>query len=1002
MGKYAPCWFLLSFLGAFWSPGSSLRGGEVSPRFDVRGDVLHIQTDERSLLVSLQAPTFAIGDEEAVGGIAPTGTSGSLAEGQTLEVAYPSIRLAGTATMEVRLLLRWSQSESVLRKTARFRLVDSGDVHVLKEIVLDRIDRQGRPMWTHGKSPDGKGGLVILGGPQSHPVFLPSQFVGIEYPVASTRCEGEQIVLAHRPGQRLQPLNWYESRPAVYGMALPGREVHAFQQYIAAQRPAPKGLHVNYNSWWTSPVPYTEQDILGLMKVFDEKLNKVHGVSLDTFCIDLGWSNPKSVWEIDAGRFPEGFASIRDAAHAMNAHLGLWISPSSYYSGAVDNEWAQQQGFESFTVPSHSDKNATVRLLCLGGKRYGERFRDALVELVSRWDIHHLKLDGCSLVCPATDHGHEPGECSSEAIAAGVIAAVEAARQADPQVWIETTCFGYNPSPWWLLHVNSVIGTFGDDAPVGRVPAPVYRESYTTARDYFNLQGAELLPIPSAAQEVLGVVHQTAEPYLNDAIMTVMRGHMFLPLYVNPRYMSDDRWQDLADLLQWTRTHSHRLGHAVPLLPVSWQSDSIPQFSDQGTMSRQPYGYLHRTDQGALVALRNPWIARQSYSLTLHEHLGLGSEAAQLDMVSLYPEPRVYGQGLKVGDTVEVPLAPYETVVLAIQPSQAVGQLPPATSAIGSQLKVIRSDCRLQRVAFEGHVAAFGPDWTSLLGEADSAVQVTLDVDMTVTAPAAELLVLCEGEKSPASPICQVTINGQAVPASSVFSDAGWSATLLPRHEHWTFLRVPLVAGDNHISGGLFAASESSTVSVWVQAAKPGSAQTDAGDLPQPETISLDSVVLIEPAQVAQLPAATQRMARPVERIDGLFLDTLEPVSVSQGYGTLQRNQSVWEKPMIVGGTPRARGLGTHAPSKIVYALEGKYRRFQSWAGADWNTYPTISFEVWVDGAKKWESGPTTRETPPHWIDLDISGAQTLELIVGDTGDLAADHADWADARLLR
>ena len=51
------------------------------------------------------------------------------------------------------------------------------------------------------------------------------------------------------------------------------------------------------------------------------------------------------------------------------------------------------------------------------------------------------------------------------------------------------------------------------------VPAPVYRESYTTSRDFFSLQGS-VNPVPIAAQEVMGIPHQTAEPMYNDAAAT--------------------------------------------------------------------------------------------------------------------------------------------------------------------------------------------------------------------------------------------------------------------------------------------------------------------------------------------------------------------------------------------------------------------------------------------------------------------------------------------------
>ena len=184
--------------------------------------------------------------------------------------------------------------------------------------------------------------------PQSHPAFLDGFFAGIEFPVASTRLENGDLILAHRPGLRVTPGVWYETRKAVYGVAPRGDERRAFERYIAAHRPGPKGFHVNYNSWWTSPVPYRESDILGIERIFEEKLYKPYGVSFDTFCIDMGWSDLKSVWSIDKGLFPDGFANIRRAAERMKSHLGLWISPCSGYPGAVDNEQAARDGYETF------------------------------------------------------------------------------------------------------------------------------------------------------------------------------------------------------------------------------------------------------------------------------------------------------------------------------------------------------------------------------------------------------------------------------------------------------------------------------------------------------------------------------------------------------------------------------------------------------------------------------------------------------------------------------
>ena len=973
---------------------------EPSPALDIHGDSLRIQAGNRTLHVSLAAPEFTIDGRTVAGGRLPTDVRGAVGAGQACEVSYAPVPVGESSVLEVQLLLRWSPAESVLRKWSRFRLANGTPGQVLNEVVLERLGAAEGPVGTHGAAGPGSDGLVIPDGCQSQPVFLPGAFVGVEYPVSSTRWENGQIVLAHRPGRKLQPGTWYETRTAVYGWTPLGRERSTFERYLAGHRPAPRGFHVNYNSWWTSPLPYTEGDVLALFEVFDENLVRPHAVSPDTFCIDLGWSNPKSIWEIDAGRFPRGFAALHSAAAKMGAHLGLWISPSSCYPPALDSAWAGTQGFEALAVPSGGDPSSRVTQLCLGGPRYAERFRARLADVVGRWGIRHLKLDGCNLVCTEAGHGHAPGAGSTEAIAEGLIAAVQAAHQANPDVWIETTCFGYSPSPWWLFFVNSVIGTFGDDAPAGRVPAPVYRESYTTARDYFNLQGAALLPVPIAAQEVLGVVHQSPDPFLNDAVVTVMRGHLFLPLYVNPKFMNEARWKALADVLRWARANAELLERTVPLLPAAWQTGGLPRLSDAGVMPREPYGYAHIQGNAGLVALRNPWIAPAAYTLKLTEDLGLSPAAQDLTVAGVYPEPRLYGVRLQYGAALEVPLAPYETVVLSLSAGPAPPGLPRVATAEAGP-KVARCDHRLERVSFSTSGPWLGPDWTCRLGDAASALRLTLETHVRVASPNAELLVLCEGPQTPAGPVGRCTVNGRDATPVTASSEAGWSATVLPRREHWTFLRLPLAAGEHQVSLEQFLGGDCTSVSAWLCAAKPGSAETPAGALPQPASISLGGAALISPVDIRQLPAATVAIERPVERIDGVFLDALEPVSVQQGYGTLQKNRSVWERPLVIDGQRFFRGVGTHAPAKIVYALDGKYRRFQSWAGADGNTAPTITFEVRVDGVKRWESGLMTRDMPAAAVDVDITGARVLELVVGDAGEFSADHADWADARLI-
>lgn len=949
-----------------------------------------IKEQGRTLSVSLTCPEFVFERKTVGAGLTPIGIKGDI-ERQIVTASFSPIDLGGSARLEVKLHAEWSKKSQILSKWAEYRITGAETPTFLKEIALERLE-------TPGQTVSVKSGQV-----QSYPVFMQAFFTGIEFPVAALRAENDRIVLAHRPGIDIQPNKWYESKKAIFGAAPVGQERQAFKQYIAAHRTSPTGFHIDYNSWWTSKVPYSEAEILGLMRTFKEKMFEPYKEHFDSFCIDMGWSEPKSFWDINTKLFPEKFTPLMEKAKEMKSNPGLWISPCNAYSpSSMDNDWAEEQGYEIYTA---TWSGRTYKVCCLGGPKYQTDFRDRLVEMVTNYGIRQIKFDGYNTQCPEPKHGHAPGEYSAEAIAEGMISTFRAIRQAAPDTWMETTCMGWNPSPWWLFYADSVIGTYGDDSPFGRVPCPVYRESYTTARDYYNLQGAALLPIPIVAQEVLGIIHQSPDPFMNDAVTTIMRGHMFLPVYLNPACMNDARWKTFAKILSWARKNEAILEETQPILPESWLNGVVPQFDENAEMPREPYGYAHFKGKSGLVGLRNPWITGRSYSLKLDASLGLSPDADGLSVVSLYPEVRAYGQNLRFGQTLNVPLAPYETLVLSVAPNQHTAGISPAADALHGLGKVNISRIEKTRVEFADSQEAFGPDWTSLLGNMKSAVRLNVEAKVEITAPQAELLVLVEGETPPTAPMGSIRINGVETKPVVTGSITGWAATQQPQHGHWTFLRVPLITGTNTIAIDLYAGTGAEKISAWVWAKKAGRSETAdyKNALPEPEEISLQSVAIVEPFEANTVASPVVHADRPDERINGVFLDTIDPVSVTQGWGTLEKNRSVWEKPIIIAGHHYVRGLGTHAVSRIVYDMGGEYKRFQAWAGADMATYPTITFEVKVDGNKVWESGFMKQGDPAKFVDIDVTGKKTLELCVGDGGNgLDGDHADWAEAKLLK
>jgi hypothetical protein len=308
-------------------------------------------------------------------------------------------------------------------------------------------------------------------------------------------------------------------------------------------------------------------------------------------------------------------------------------------------------------------------------------------------------------------------------------------------------------------------------------------------------------------------------------------------------------------------------------------------------------------------------------------------------------------------------------------------------------------ETKITNVKFEGKEEPCGPDYTNLVRSTDSGTELKLNFNADVKDPQAKLLVLVEGNVPPSLLWSKVVINGKEVQTTVLGSETGWAASGLAKKDQWLFVQALLKPGKNDIAADMLISEKFTRVSAWIWSMKSGKPVKALKGLPQPEIISLGTSLLMEKTGASE----TSARPRPVERINGVYLDYLQPESVSQGWGILQKNQSVWEKPMTICGRQFLRGLGTHAPSKIVYDLNGKYRKFQTWAGADGATTPSVTFEIWIDGQKKWESGVMTRADQAKYVNIDVSGAKKLELVVGDGGNgVTGDHADWADTKLIR
>ncbi|OQX77889.1 MAG: hypothetical protein B6D61_06500, partial [Bacteroidetes bacterium 4484_249] len=119
-------------------------------------------------------------------------------------------------------------------------------------------------------------------------------------------------------------------------------------------------------------------------------------------------------------------------------------------------------------------------------------------------------------------------------------------------------------------------------------------------------------------------------------------------------------------------------------------------------------------------------------------------------------------------------------------------------------------------------------------------------------------------------------------------------------------------------------------------------------------------------------------------------------------YGSLVKDKSITNGVITLNGVTYDKGLGVHANCEIKYDLGGSFLRFISDVGVqDGATSGTVTFEVWTDGTKVFETGVLDDNSPTVSINLDVTGVNELELRVTDGGDgINSDHADWAGVKV--
>lgn len=131
------------------------------------------------------------------------------------------------------------------------------------------------------------------------------------------------------------------------------------------------------------------------------------------------------------------------------------------------------------------------------------------------------------------------------------------------------------------------------------------------------------------------------------------------------------------------------------------------------------------------------------------------------------------------------------------------------------------------------------------------------------------------------------------------------------------------------------------------------------------------------------------------------YLESLKVSAIKSGWKSTQKGKSVAGNPLTIAGKVYSRGIGTHAESHVAITLSKTANRFKAVVGVDDASGGLVVFKVKLDGKVAWKSGLMRKGDKAKKIDLNLSGANIMELIVEDGGNgIGSDHANWCDAKI--
>ena len=579
----------------------------------------------------------------------------------TLRIDFEPFGFKGSSIL-VSVVYNLRDDEAFLRKHLELSFEKLGS----KAVVLDYVDFEsfsfdgGVMNWCipEQKNSHIPGFAMRLG----QPVYVDSLYMGCEFPLCLNEIRKNTTVLRYYSGKNLSALaknGTFTTCKAVIGSAegnLFAQVQKAFFSYIRTIS-KPCYLRRQYNSWYDNMLNITTENVTSSFLEIEKGLTKYGEPPVDSFVADDGWNDyTKGFWGFNE-KFPNGLTPFTSLSESFGSRFGLWLGPRGGYTTDTP-KFAKH-----IENAGNGYYNKQAKDICVASEKYAEKTGQLLLDFMKEYHLNYFKLDGFAQhPCKNKNHDHMVGGYKDMYFYTDIwekwIKIFETlSDNAAEKFWINLTCYA-PPSAWFLQWVNSVwMQISNDHGFIGKKGKISDKDGFLSYRDemYFDFYKSRCFQFPQMSlynhDPIYGAeakVKMSDDDFRTYLFTMAARGTSFWELYYSHSLMNEAKW---------------RINHSA-LRFIDRNMDVLSRSVVFGTRPSEGkcYGFACFTEDEGILCLRNSGKEKDSFTVTLDEHIAIGRDFTKKEVCTVLPYTiDTLGEKYGYGDSITVELDAYET-----------------------------------------------------------------------------------------------------------------------------------------------------------------------------------------------------------------------------------------------------------------------------------------------------------------------------------------------------